>query len=115
MVCPNCQHLYPISNGIPNMVRAPIPPPPSSPIPHERRPREKIMIDADRPPLPPTAPCRARNRLIARAEPTTTPTTTHNQKKKNEMPKVQRSEHGANGRTHLWLGVHTTPHHIASS
>ena len=31
MVCPNCQHLYPISNGIPNMVRAPIPP--SSPSP----------------------------------------------------------------------------------
>ena len=22
MVCPNCKHVYPISNGIPNMVRA---------------------------------------------------------------------------------------------
>ena len=31
MVCPNCQHVYPISNGIPNMVRPPIPP--SSPSP----------------------------------------------------------------------------------
>ena len=30
------------------------------------------------------------------------------------MPTVQRSEHGANGRTHLWLGVDTTPHNIAS-
>jgi len=23
MVCPNCKHVYPISNGIPNMVRLP--------------------------------------------------------------------------------------------
>jgi hypothetical protein len=23
MVCPNCQHTYPISNGIPNMVSPP--------------------------------------------------------------------------------------------
>lgn len=28
MVCPNCAHSYPISNGIPNMVR---PPPPLLP------------------------------------------------------------------------------------
>lgn len=25
MLCPNCGHSYPISNGIPNMVRTPLP------------------------------------------------------------------------------------------
>ena len=59
MVCPNCQHVYPISNGIPNMVRAPIPIP--IPIPTRDVPKKGMLI------APPTAPRRARNRLIVPA------------------------------------------------